>query len=149
MFIALFVISIRNLHFVYNERILYFFQCVNTLQFHPHSTILVSGGEDRRVNFFDYTKSTVKKAFKCITVSVITQKIYVLNICEGQNQMTIDSNHLKYFSKFLFKCISSFLYLLLPTLSFIHSFIHSFILSFMVPPRSVLVSCTNSVICGT
>ncbi|XP_066933662.1 cleavage stimulation factor subunit 1-like [Clytia hemisphaerica] len=41
--------------------------CVNTLQFHPQSTILVSGGEDRRVNFFDYTKSTVKKAFKCIT----------------------------------------------------------------------------------
>jgi len=39
---------------------------VNTLKFHPQSTILVSGGEDRRVNFFDYTKSTVKKAYKCI-----------------------------------------------------------------------------------
>jgi len=42
---------------------------VNTIQFHPQSTILVSGGEDRKVNFFDYTKSTVKKAYKCIGVS--------------------------------------------------------------------------------
>lgn len=39
---------------------------VNAVKFHPHSTILISGGEDRKVNLFDYTKSTVKKAYKCI-----------------------------------------------------------------------------------
>ncbi|XP_002156244.2 cleavage stimulation factor subunit 1 isoform X1 [Hydra vulgaris] len=39
---------------------------INTIKFHPTSAVLVSGGEDRKVNLFDYTKSTVKKAYKSI-----------------------------------------------------------------------------------
>jgi len=39
---------------------------VNAIGFHPTSAVLISGGEDRRVNLFDYTKSTVKKAYKSI-----------------------------------------------------------------------------------
>jgi len=39
---------------------------INTIEFHPSTSVLVSGGEDRKVNLFDYTKSTVKKAYKCI-----------------------------------------------------------------------------------
>ncbi|XP_057305123.1 cleavage stimulation factor subunit 1-like [Hydractinia symbiolongicarpus] len=39
---------------------------VNVIAFHPTTSVLVSGGEDRKVNLFDYTKSTVKKAYKCI-----------------------------------------------------------------------------------
>ena len=39
---------------------------INTIQFHPTASVLISGGEDRKVNLFDYTKSTVKKAYKCI-----------------------------------------------------------------------------------
>lgn len=39
---------------------------ITSIDFHPTSSILVSGGEDKRVNLFDYTKSTVKKAYKSI-----------------------------------------------------------------------------------
>lgn len=39
---------------------------VNSIDFHPTACILVSGGEDRRLNLFDYTKSTVKKAYKSV-----------------------------------------------------------------------------------
>lgn len=39
---------------------------VNCIEFHPTTSVLISGGEDRKVNLFDYTKSTVKKAYKCI-----------------------------------------------------------------------------------
>ena len=53
--------------------------------FHPQSTILVSGGDDKRVNFFDYTKSTVKKAYKCIGVSqtfcIFVRKTVACVIC--------------------------------------------------------------------
>lgn len=39
---------------------------VNAIQFHPTSAVLISGGDDKKVNLFDYTKSTVKKAYKNI-----------------------------------------------------------------------------------
>lgn len=39
---------------------------VTAIDFHPTTAVLISGGEDKRVNLFDYTKSTVKKAYKSI-----------------------------------------------------------------------------------
>jgi len=41
---------------------------VTCLEFHPNKPILASGSRDCHVKFFDYSKVTVKKAFKIIRV---------------------------------------------------------------------------------
>lgn len=42
---------------------------VTCLEFHPSSTLLVSGSRDCNLKIFDYGKASVKKAHKVITVS--------------------------------------------------------------------------------
>jgi cleavage stimulation factor subunit 1 len=42
---------------------------VTCLEFHPREPILASGSRDFTVKLFDYSKASVKKAFKTITVS--------------------------------------------------------------------------------
>ncbi|KAF0990368.1 hypothetical protein HZS_4202 [Henneguya salminicola] len=39
---------------------------VSCLEFHPSGTILSSGGMDKNIHLFDFTKSSIKKAFKTI-----------------------------------------------------------------------------------
>lgn len=42
---------------------------VTCLEFHPSSTILVSGSRDCNLKMFDFGKASVKKAYKIIAVS--------------------------------------------------------------------------------
>lgn len=42
---------------------------VTCLEFHPREPILVSGSRDFTIKLFDYSKTSVKKAFRTITVS--------------------------------------------------------------------------------
>lgn len=44
---------------------------VTCLEFHPREPILASGSRDYTVKLFDYSKTSVKKAFRTITVSKI------------------------------------------------------------------------------
>jgi cleavage stimulation factor subunit 1 len=44
---------------------------VTCLEFHPREPILVSGSRDFTIKLFDYSKTSVKKAFRTITVSEI------------------------------------------------------------------------------
>ncbi|TXG51632.1 hypothetical protein EZV62_024156 [Acer yangbiense] len=46
-------------------------QPVNDLDFHPQSTVLISGAKDHTIKFFDFSKATAKRAFRVI------QKLYV------------------------------------------------------------------------
>ncbi|KAK9116102.1 hypothetical protein Sjap_015049 [Stephania japonica] len=41
-------------------------QPVNDLDFHPQSTIMISGAKDHTIKFFDFSKATAKKAFRVI-----------------------------------------------------------------------------------
>lgn len=41
---------------------------VTCLEFHPKEAILVSGSRDNTVKLFDYSKSSVKKAYKVLQV---------------------------------------------------------------------------------
>ncbi|KAK4799235.1 hypothetical protein SAY86_024600 [Trapa natans] len=41
-------------------------QPINDLDFHPHSSILISGAKDCTIKFFDLSKATAKKAFRLI-----------------------------------------------------------------------------------
>lgn len=41
---------------------------VTCLEFHPREPILASGSRDSTVKLFDYSKTSVKKAFRTITV---------------------------------------------------------------------------------
>lgn len=55
---------------------------VTCLEFHPKEAILVSGSRDNTVKLFDYSKSSVKKAYKVlqvVTISFITH-IFITNI---------------------------------------------------------------------
>jgi len=52
---------------------------VTCLEFHPNKPILASGSRDCNVKFFDYSKITVKKASKTITVRCLV-KFYVSQI---------------------------------------------------------------------
>lgn len=51
------------------------FQEVTCLEFHPREQILVSGSRDYTVKFFDYSKPSVKRAFKTIHVSQVDRII--------------------------------------------------------------------------
>jgi len=42
---------------------------VSCLQFHPKEQILISGSKDFTVRLFDYSKTSVKKAYRVINVS--------------------------------------------------------------------------------
>lgn len=42
---------------------------VTCLEFHPKEAILVSGSRDNTVKLFDYSKSSVKKAYKVLQVN--------------------------------------------------------------------------------
>lgn len=42
---------------------------VTCLEFHPSTTVLISGSRDCNLKMFDYGKASVKKAHKVITVS--------------------------------------------------------------------------------
>lgn len=44
---------------------------VTCLEFHPNKPILASGSRDCHVKLFDYSKTSVKKAFKTINVRYI------------------------------------------------------------------------------
>ncbi|KAF3438045.1 hypothetical protein FNV43_RR20801 [Rhamnella rubrinervis] len=39
---------------------------INDLDFHPQSTVIISGAKDHTIKFFDYSKMTAKRAFKVI-----------------------------------------------------------------------------------
>ncbi|GLU13265.1 hypothetical protein SLE2022_299080 [Rubroshorea leprosula] len=41
-------------------------QPINDLDFHPQSTVLISGAKDRTIKFFDFSKPTAKRAFRVI-----------------------------------------------------------------------------------
>lgn len=41
-------------------------QPINDLDFHPQSTILISGAKDHTIKFFDFSKTTAKRAFRVI-----------------------------------------------------------------------------------
>lgn len=41
-------------------------QPINDLDFHPQSSILISGAKDHTIKFFDYSKMTAKRAFRVI-----------------------------------------------------------------------------------
>lgn len=44
---------------------------VTCLEFHPSTSILISGSKDCNLKMFDYGKASVKKAYKVITVRII------------------------------------------------------------------------------
>lgn len=46
---------------------------VTCLEFHPNKQILASGSRDCQVKFFDYSKITMKKAFKTISVRFLVK----------------------------------------------------------------------------
>lgn len=56
---------------------------VTCLEFHPNKPILASGSRDCHVKLFDYSKTTVKKAFKTINVSYIYSylEFSLYNLC--------------------------------------------------------------------
>lgn len=41
-------------------------QPINDLDFHPQNTVLISGGKDHTIKFFDFSKATAKRAFRVI-----------------------------------------------------------------------------------
>lgn len=41
---------------------------VTCLEFHPKNPILASGSKDNHVKLFDYSKTSIKKAFKTLNV---------------------------------------------------------------------------------
>ncbi|KAK6261759.1 hypothetical protein QUC31_007575 [Theobroma cacao] len=41
-------------------------QPINDLDFHPQSTVLISGAKDHTIKFFDFSKATAKRAFRVI-----------------------------------------------------------------------------------
>uniref|UniRef100_A0A7C9EKN1 Cleavage stimulation factor 50 kDa subunit n=1 Tax=Opuntia streptacantha TaxID=393608 RepID=A0A7C9EKN1_OPUST len=41
-------------------------QPINDLDFHPQNTILISGAKDHTIKFFDFSKTTAKRAFRVI-----------------------------------------------------------------------------------
>ncbi|KAK6925132.1 WD40 repeat [Dillenia turbinata] len=41
-------------------------QPINDLDFHPQNPVLISGAKDHTIKFFDYSKTTAKRAFKVI-----------------------------------------------------------------------------------
>ncbi|XP_044487574.1 cleavage stimulation factor subunit 50 isoform X2 [Mangifera indica] len=41
-------------------------QPINDLDFHPQNTILISGGKDHTIKFFDFSKATAKRAYRVI-----------------------------------------------------------------------------------
>ncbi|KAK9684458.1 hypothetical protein RND81_10G211700 [Saponaria officinalis] len=41
-------------------------QPINDLDFHPQSTIVISGAKDHTIKFFDFSKTTAKRAFRVI-----------------------------------------------------------------------------------
>lgn len=43
---------------------------VTCLEFHPREPILASGSRDFTIKLFDYSKTSVKKAFRTMTVSL-------------------------------------------------------------------------------
>lgn len=44
---------------------------VTCLEFHPREPVLASGSRDSTIKFFDYSKASLKKAYKTITVSLL------------------------------------------------------------------------------
>lgn len=52
---------------------------VTCLEFHPNKPILASGSRDCHVKLFDYSKTSVKKAFKTINVRTYYQIQYFTN----------------------------------------------------------------------
>ncbi|KAH9722261.1 cleavage stimulation factor subunit 50 [Citrus sinensis] len=42
------------------------FEPINDLDFHPQNTVLISGGKDHTIKFFDFSKATAKRAFRVI-----------------------------------------------------------------------------------
>lgn len=67
---------------------------VTCLEFHPNKPILASGSRDCHVKLFDYSKTSVKKAFKTINVriyyamistviSIIQYNIIVVCVCHS------------------------------------------------------------------
>lgn len=45
-------------------------QEVTALEFHPYIQMLISGGRDCTLKFFEFSKSSVKKAYRSITVRI-------------------------------------------------------------------------------
>lgn len=47
-------------------------QPVNDLDFHPQSTILISGAKDHTIKFFDFSKTVARRAFRVIQVLAVS-----------------------------------------------------------------------------
>ncbi|XP_077211272.1 transducin/WD40 repeat-like superfamily protein isoform X1 [Tasmannia lanceolata] len=47
-------------------------QPINDLDFHPQSTVLISGAKDHTIKFFDFSKTVAKRAFRVIQVAPIS-----------------------------------------------------------------------------
>lgn len=75
-------------------------QEVTCLDFHPYYQILASGGKDFSIRFFEFSKPSVKKAYKSIQVSVM---IYAVVKCK--NIVTKSVDHHRRHQKFAV-CIS-------------------------------------------
>lgn len=61
---------------------------VTCLEFHPNKPILASGSRDCNFKLFDYSKSSVKKAFKTISVRLITTLYFSQIISTVYNNFT-------------------------------------------------------------
>nr|CAD7462606.1 unnamed protein product [Timema tahoe] len=63
---------------------------VTCLEFHPREPILVSGSRDFTIKLFDYSKTSVKKAFRTITDS---DQIRCMSFHPTGNYLTVGTNH--------------------------------------------------------
>lgn len=80
------------------------FQEVTCLEFHPTEQILVSGSRDYTVKFFDYSKPSVKRAFRTIHVSFLHYFFFFFWLIEHKylNKKAKSDGHNKTICKIIF-----------------------------------------------
>ncbi|KAA3458348.1 cleavage stimulation factor subunit 50 isoform X1 [Gossypium australe] len=62
-------------------------QPINDLDFHPQSTVLISGAKDNTIKFFDFSKATAKRAFRVI--QVFLGYFYTVSIMDTHNVRSV------------------------------------------------------------
>lgn len=68
---------------------------VTCLEFHPNKPILASGSRDCHVKLFDYSKTSVKKAFKTINVRhVFYSEKHTFKFCNSTIRDIFINKHL-------------------------------------------------------
>ncbi|KAH9722260.1 cleavage stimulation factor subunit 50 [Citrus sinensis] len=72
------------------------FEPINDLDFHPQNTVLISGGKDHTIKFFDFSKATAKRAFRVIqdthnvrSVSFHPSGDFLLAGCNGSSVLIL------------------------------------------------------------